>query len=711
MSYLSLIYYPLLAILLLWGFKHCIKGEWNDEFLSLSQSKAIQGFCAVCIMFHHMSQRTCVLWIPGEYITHGLDLFYNIGYLCVAVFFFFSGYGLFKSFKTKENYFKHYFTKRILPILLVSLITELMFLLFYMYRDAEIGISTVFSSNGPMFVHPYTWYIYAIIYIYIAFFISFKLIKNERISFVSMFLFVLIYILFCNYMGYGNWWYNSILLFPFGLCVAKYEKSFLSFCRKFYLPLTIVSIIFFVITYAIDNLSTIIFTFVPAGYTISKLTEFLSQEISAVFFVFLILLWNMKNKIGNKCLSFVGKMTLEIYLVHGFYSYLFSFAFVDDNVAPLLYIKNVFLYVLAVLVLSIPSAYVIHLFMGFVSKTIRDKQRDAVYEPKNGKSLIEKIIPIVIIALIWGMFAVTSVRMYSKGKDSLKAYADNNLTLVDSSGTSIAVSVTGEGNNTIVILADSQDPAPVLTYNLLANDLSKKGNKVIIIDRPGMLFSDNPASKRTSENLANEVEDVLEALSEEEPVIFVSCGNASLICQKYASLYPDKVKGIFAIDPFVGEMLNDYNDLKEYKMQIKRETLLNSTGQILMELTGLSPINGAAYSDLDFRKESYENKNLLENVYSFYMYDKAYIKENKALPDNLKETVGVKYPQDLPVVFFLTERRRVGTSTSVTDLFGCQLQNSDIQHVKNGLYSTYGVYYNPSYFALQIQNFIDEINE
>ena len=68
--------YVILPLLLLWGAKFSKKGQFNDEFLSLDQTKAFQGFLAVCIMLHHIAQKTCASWIqPQSRIVHGLDFF------------------------------------------------------------------------------------------------------------------------------------------------------------------------------------------------------------------------------------------------------------------------------------------------------------------------------------------------------------------------------------------------------------------------------------------------------------------------------------------------------------------------------------------------------------------------------------------------------------------------------------------------------------
>ena len=51
-----------------------------------SQTKALQGFFAICIMLHHIGQKTCAYWLNPKYIVHGLDVFVPIGYFFVGIF-------------------------------------------------------------------------------------------------------------------------------------------------------------------------------------------------------------------------------------------------------------------------------------------------------------------------------------------------------------------------------------------------------------------------------------------------------------------------------------------------------------------------------------------------------------------------------------------------------------------------------------------------
>jgi len=86
MDKLVYLYYIALIVILFWGATVCKKKTWNEEFMSLSQTKYIQGFLAICVMLHHAGQKTCAPWHDPKYTVHGLDFFVNIGYLCVGVF-------------------------------------------------------------------------------------------------------------------------------------------------------------------------------------------------------------------------------------------------------------------------------------------------------------------------------------------------------------------------------------------------------------------------------------------------------------------------------------------------------------------------------------------------------------------------------------------------------------------------------------------------
>ena len=351
---LQIIYYPLLLILLFWGAKVMKKGEWNSEVLSFDQTKAFLGFASIVIIFHHASQKTCAPWLNPKYIRHGLDAFVYVGYLCVAAFFFCSGYGMRIACK-KEGFFKGYFKNRLLPIICP---TVFMWLVFFVTERAR-GV----KIDPPVWinVYDYVWFIPAILYLYIWFYISFHLVKSEKKGMMVLWTGTILYIVLAALFSPGTWWFNSVHLFAVGAGFAGNHEKRIERLKKFY-PLKLAvyflmtSVCFVAANYYYPVITSL--THKPYDEKIHMMLEGPGQMISAYTFVMLLILLGLKIRVKNRALSFLGKFTLELYLLHPFFVQIFAFAFIKEGVKPVFYIKDPFLYVLAILICSIPLAYI-----------------------------------------------------------------------------------------------------------------------------------------------------------------------------------------------------------------------------------------------------------------------------------------------------------------------------------------------------------------
>ncbi|MBQ7563850.1 MAG: acyltransferase family protein [Lachnospiraceae bacterium] len=350
------VFYPLLALLLFAKAKVARRGEWNEEALSFHQTKALLGFLAIIILFHHASQRICAPWLPPEVITHGLDAFVYVGYLCVAVFFCFSGYGMYTAYRSKAHFFKGYFVKHILPIVLPAVVMWLVFYAIERGRGMKIDPPVVINA------YSYIWYIPAIVFLYLIFWIAFGLVKTEKAGLCILLIGTIIYSVLCFFLGAGTWWYNTHHLFIVGVLVGKYKEQLLRVLKRGYVIWIILTAFITAFGFAISNYYYPIITafggrYTDFGHFIAELT---GQTVSAFTFSFLVLLIGMKVRIGNRLLSFLGVFTLELYLVHPLFVQLLGFSFVDNVSGPVFYIKDQTLYLLAVIALSIPLSFLLH---------------------------------------------------------------------------------------------------------------------------------------------------------------------------------------------------------------------------------------------------------------------------------------------------------------------------------------------------------------
>ena len=156
MNNLTYLVYPLLLLLLLWNSKPAGHNDWNEDAFSLRQMKAMQGFFAICIMLHHIGQKTCASWISKEqFVAHGLDFFVPLGYYFVGFFLFCSGYGLMVSLQNKPDYLNGFGRRRILPIVYSYYSTGLIFLIArFLMQEPLDGLKVFFYVSGLKLSNP-----------------------------------------------------------------------------------------------------------------------------------------------------------------------------------------------------------------------------------------------------------------------------------------------------------------------------------------------------------------------------------------------------------------------------------------------------------------------------------------------------------------------------------------------------------------------------
>lgn len=369
MDKLVYLYYPLLAVVLLWGVKFYKKGTWNDGFMSLSQTKALQGFFALLIMFHHAGQKTCAPWLNPKFIIPGLELFVPIGYFFVGIFLFCSGYGLFKSYKAKPDYLNGFFKRRILPLIVAFYTTGWIFLIVrFLMKQKMDTEQIIYYITGLQLSNPNAWYVITLPFFYLAFYLFFKFIKKDGWAIFATCFVVFAYTVLGTCIDHndfwmrGEWWYNSVHFFSLGLLFAKFEEPVIKHVKKYYILYLILAFVGIFVFYGFSEYTQATFSYygenmrLPFGKKVgNRWICLISQMLASCAFVFFVFMLGMKMKIGNKVLNFMGTITLEFYLIHGLFVELFGFNFVDARPA-IHYIKNVALYVLVVLVLGLISA-------------------------------------------------------------------------------------------------------------------------------------------------------------------------------------------------------------------------------------------------------------------------------------------------------------------------------------------------------------------
>ncbi|MBR1849529.1 MAG: acyltransferase [Lachnospiraceae bacterium] len=335
MANLLLLLFPIaIFVLLFYKAKLAPKGTFSESYLSHDQMMAIRTFACLSIILHHLTQR---ITSYGSKPAGPITIYNYIGFLCTAIFFFSSGYGLLFSFTHKESYLKGFLRKRLpavlVPFILVNLLTILVLRHFHV-PGTKSGVATTLKQIlGLELLDGNGWYIVEIVVLYVVFAILFSKIKNKDVALALTILFTLALIAFSFLRGHdfddqketyfmGEWWYNSTITFAFGLLYARLKEQIEKSFRKHY---KIFLGVFLVLTPAwtylgiqVCNRFGYYHEMLPT-YHRDALISLIVQSLNCIIVVTFLLLLNLKISLGNKALTYMGSIQLMLFLVHGFF--------------------------------------------------------------------------------------------------------------------------------------------------------------------------------------------------------------------------------------------------------------------------------------------------------------------------------------------------------------------------------------------------------
>lgn len=345
--FISIIVYGLTLALLFWGSSFAKKGTLKSDYLSLENSNAAKGLACIGVFLHHVSQN------PAFQKTGDLKFFEFIGFIFVGIFFFYSGIGLLKSWKTKPDYLSTFFKKRMLPIIVAIYVMNLFYAVFCLatgYGQMNpakwiLGMLNLILINGQ------SWYPIVILIMYAAFWLAFKKCRTTGKAIFVVFLVALAQlVIFCclghfawwiDYGWYkgpqsfgtakwyqqiyalwfqGEWWVNSTLCFVMGLLWAHHEEKLIAFFSKNYWPKFIAVALLMIGGmvlgfYALFNIG---YWTEFAGHGVGRLDKTVTlivQQIQLATFLTFITVIKFKWTRSNKVLAFFSSISLEFYLM------------------------------------------------------------------------------------------------------------------------------------------------------------------------------------------------------------------------------------------------------------------------------------------------------------------------------------------------------------------------------------------------------------
>ena len=282
------------------GAKAAEPGKIFPDYISRTQTTAINGIFVLLVFFSHVS----------TYITMSgpLDAAYQsmksyLGQMVVVTFLFFSGFGMMESITKKGmDYVKSIPWRRFCKVLFHMILAVLLFwVVDLLLKKPPALINVLLAFIGWTSIGNSNWYIFAVLALYVIVFLSFIVCKANR--WVGAVLTTLLSVLFVYWqmrIGRDRWTYNTVIVFAAGMWYSllrgPLEKLvsrgtplwFLSFGALFALYLV---------------------------FDAKKNGGIEQYSLWAICFVLVLVLLSMKLKIGNGLLQFFGSHVFSIYIL------------------------------------------------------------------------------------------------------------------------------------------------------------------------------------------------------------------------------------------------------------------------------------------------------------------------------------------------------------------------------------------------------------
>lgn len=282
-------------------------GKFNEGYINKEQTVNIKGFFVILVFFSHYVQ---YVTLEGIYDEPYLILREHLNQMVVAMFLFYSGFGMMRAIQCKGRpYIYPGLPKRTLKVwgnfgIAVILFWITGYLLGKRYSIGRVLLSLIgWESIGNS-----NWYIFDVLIAYILLFFSFAFLKyiKERWlkEYIGCTVFTICIVLFVFVMMKAerpNYWYNTIILFPFGCWYAllqdKIEKL----------------IMFSEHTYVLCVLANVLLYF----FFFEKRWQYGIEGYTlwACSFTIMILLFTMKVSIDSPILSWFGSHVFSIYIL------------------------------------------------------------------------------------------------------------------------------------------------------------------------------------------------------------------------------------------------------------------------------------------------------------------------------------------------------------------------------------------------------------
>ena len=266
-----------------------------NTFLDKKDTNVVKGIATCFVILAHLTG-----YLDSVEYNPFLHIFSVMGGMGVLLFFFVSGYGLYKSYRAKKIDIT-FCQKRLLHMYIPCVVIQGVFYLIDAGRCRTFDMLDMISSSllGA-------WFIDVILIQYAVFFLTSKMARGRADVWIALSAVCSLAVIFVFMKcGLNARWYNGLILFPFGMFIAYKEEKIIALAGKRWGLFFMGSLLSFVAAGAVFTYFKGETVWVNAAKTFSGMCLCL---LTCIVF--------LRIKFSSKIMEYIGKRSLYFYLIH-----------------------------------------------------------------------------------------------------------------------------------------------------------------------------------------------------------------------------------------------------------------------------------------------------------------------------------------------------------------------------------------------------------
>ena len=289
---------------------------------------------------------------------------------------------------------------------------------------------------------------------------------------------------------------------------------------------------------------------------------------------------------------------------------------------------------------------------------------------KSGKALLIVLgFAVAALALLAAIHQITTV--FEKASHPAPGR------IVDVNGQRMHVYSEGNAGRTVVLLSGLGAACPSMDFRPLFSSL-RADHRVVIAEGFGYGWSDLTNTPRTVQNIIAETRVALGKAGFSPPYVLMPHSVSGLYALYWVNAYPQEVEAVVGIDMTIPGQFTDY----KYTKNTRWMDILANLG-IIRAAIWLRPALAQVpqSSDNEYPAEDLERIRLME---CWHIFNKTVVNENNLLPGNIDTVHGMRFPDTLPVLLFVSQGTADYVDESNWSKGWLEMQRDEIKNVRRG---------------------------